>query len=146
MPGHRWTRPICHAWAKSRGRPCRRPVGLRRDRTFHVGCWSHGSNTPPYSERPISAAGKARISAAARAMWERFSARAFQRSVMLLTSSPRSPPFSGRDPVDHGPPHPIGVPESPRSNATSRISLRKSLSLAASSRAHVFGSSLLGNT
>ena len=74
MVGHQWTRPKCHAWAKSRGRPCIRPVGLRRDGTFHVVCWSHGSNTPPYHERPISAAGKARISAAARAMWQRYRA------------------------------------------------------------------------
>lgn len=74
MPGHRWTRPICHAWAKSRGRPCRRPVGLRRDGTFHVVCVSHGSKTPPYSERPISAAGKERIAAAARSNWVRYRA------------------------------------------------------------------------
>jgi hypothetical protein len=74
MVGHQWTRPRCHAWAKSRGRPCIRPVGLRRDGTFHVVCWSHGSNTPPYSERPISAAGKERISAAAKAMWQRYRA------------------------------------------------------------------------
>jgi hypothetical protein len=75
MVGHRWTRPICHAWAKSRGRPCRRPVGRRRDGTFHVVCWSHGSNTPPYSERPISEAGKQRISAAAKLMWKTYRER-----------------------------------------------------------------------
>jgi hypothetical protein len=75
MVGHQWTRPKCRAWAKSRGRPCRRPVGLRRDGTFHVVCWSHGSNTPPYSERPISQTGKQRISAAAKLMWQTYRER-----------------------------------------------------------------------
>jgi hypothetical protein len=75
MVGHQWTRPKCRAWAKSRGRPCMRPAGLRRDGTFHVVCWSHGSNTPPYHERPISEAGKARISAAAKLMWQTYRER-----------------------------------------------------------------------
>jgi hypothetical protein len=66
MAGHNWNRPICHAWAKS----------MKRNGSLHVVCPSqgslrgalkpHGSKTPPYSERPISAAGKARIGAAAR--------------------------------------------------------------------------------
>jgi hypothetical protein len=72
MAGHNWNRPICHAWAKSMKRPCVRKVGLRRNGSLHVVCPSHGSKTPPYSERPISAAGKARIGAAARDMWARY--------------------------------------------------------------------------
>ena len=74
MPGHRWSRPICSAWAKSRGRPCQRRVGLRPDGTLHTVCNNHGALTPPYSERPISEAGKQRISAAAKAMWKRYHA------------------------------------------------------------------------
>ena len=72
MAGHNWNRPICHAWAKSMKRPCVRKIGLRRNGSLHVVCPSHGSKTPPYSERPISAAGKARIGAAARDMWARY--------------------------------------------------------------------------
>jgi hypothetical protein len=72
MAGFNWKRPTCHAWAKSQKRPCLRKVGLRRNGSLHVVCPSHGSKTPPYSEREISAAGKARISAAATAMWARY--------------------------------------------------------------------------
>jgi hypothetical protein len=64
--------PFCSAWARSRGRQCRRRVGLRPDGTLHVVCNNHGALTPPYEQRPISEAGKARIGAAATAMWERY--------------------------------------------------------------------------
>lgn len=67
-------RPICRAFAKSRGRHCQRPVGLRRDGSYHVVCRNHGSETPPYAERPISEAGKKRIGDAARATWKRYHA------------------------------------------------------------------------
>jgi hypothetical protein len=60
---NKYWKPVCHAWAKSRGRRCQRRVGNRRDGSLHVVCPSHGSKTPPYSERPISAAGKERIGA-----------------------------------------------------------------------------------
>ena len=64
--------PICSAFARSRGRQCRRKVALRPDGSLHTVCVSHGGATPPYSERPISEAGKARIAAAAKAMWARY--------------------------------------------------------------------------
>jgi hypothetical protein len=69
MTWSRYWKPFCHAWAKSRNRPCRRRVGYRRDGSLRVVCPSHRSKTPPYSERPISEAGKAHISAAAKAMY-----------------------------------------------------------------------------
>jgi hypothetical protein len=75
MAGFNWKRPTCHAWAKSQKRPCFRKVGLRRNGSLHVVCPSHGSKTPPYSERPISEAGKQRISAAAKAMWKTYRER-----------------------------------------------------------------------
>ena len=56
----------CHA--------LQRRVGLRPDGTLHTVCNNHGALTPPYSERPISEAGKQRISAAAKAMWKRYHA------------------------------------------------------------------------
>jgi hypothetical protein len=74
MPGHRWTRPICSAWAKSRGRPCQRRVGLRPDGSLHVVCNNHGALTPPYSDRPISEAGKKAISVAQKRRWMRYRA------------------------------------------------------------------------
>ena len=72
LTGHQWQRPICSAWAKSRNRPCRRRVVMRPDGRPHTVCRSHGGLTPPYEDRPISEAGKQRISAAARAMWQRY--------------------------------------------------------------------------
>jgi hypothetical protein len=74
MAGYNWRRPFCHAWGKSRGRPCQRKVGYRRDGSLHVVCPSHGSKTPPYAERPISVAGKQRIAEAQRRRWARFRA------------------------------------------------------------------------
>jgi hypothetical protein len=72
MSGHQWRRPVCSAWAKSRGRPCKRRVVLRPDGSPHTVCANHGGLTPPYADRPISVAGKARISAASKANWVRY--------------------------------------------------------------------------
>ena len=70
-----------------------RKVGLRRNGSLHVVCPSHGSKTPPYSERPISAAGKARIGAAARDMWARYRQL---KAAGLPTGRPKKPAATPR--------------------------------------------------
>jgi len=70
----RYWLPQCNAWARSRGRQCRRRVGMRPDGTLHVVCNNHGALTPPYSEREISESGKERIAASMRAYWQRVKA------------------------------------------------------------------------
>jgi hypothetical protein len=96
MAGHNWNRPICGAWAKSQKRSCMRKVGLRRNGSLHVVCPSHGSKTPPYSERPISAAGKARIGAAARAMWQRYRSLKSQGLPTWQVGRPKKPAATPR--------------------------------------------------
>jgi hypothetical protein len=85
MTGHQWSRPVCTAFAKSRGRPCQRRVGKRPDGSPHVVCDSHGAKTPPYEERPISAAGKQRIAETQRSRWAQY--RADKAALAYPTSA-----------------------------------------------------------
>jgi hypothetical protein len=85
----KWGRPSCAAWAKSQNRPCMRKVGNRRDGSLHTVCPSHGSKTPPYSERQTSEEGKRRIGAAATATWQRY--RRDCRSLRSVVRSYRRP-------------------------------------------------------
>lgn len=83
--------PTCSAFARSRGRQCRRRVGVRPDGSFYNVCVSHGAKTPPYSERPISAKGKARIGAAARALWTRYRELKSQGLPVWPVGRPKKP-------------------------------------------------------
>jgi hypothetical protein len=72
LAGYNWRRPFCFAWAKSRIRPCRRKVAVRKDGSLHTVCPSHGGLTPNPRTAVLSDKGRAAISAAATAQWQRY--------------------------------------------------------------------------
>jgi hypothetical protein len=114
MTGHQWSRPVCTAFAKSRGRPCQRRVGKRPDGSPHVVCDSHGAKTPPYEERPISAAGKQRIAETQRSRWAQY--RADKAAGVPYVGG-----RIGRPPKPKPTPGPMPSPEQRRARAIAEL-------------------------